>query len=269
MQIICEIVKQTRKQKQITTTKLASGLCHRTYISHDIETKGKVADKFLFDAILQRLGINIQNFEHYVFSEDIYIQSIRIKIFKNLDIENIPIVEDLLEEYQSLKKDNIHQQFIEFIKGILLKKQKASIHDILNQYKKAINITLLNFENEYYIHDLLFTDIETFLLFEYSLILHEIDKNKALHLMVNLHEYLLKNELCNLIPSVIQPKLIYLISKIHYDNFKYSGANCVGIIELCDNGIKTLCKNENYYYLAQFLEMKLNCIVISDYNNED
>lgn len=260
MQIICEIIKQTRKDKNISTVKLSSGLCHRTYISHDIETKGKVADKFLFDAILQRLGINIENFEHYVFAEDIDIQNIRIDIFDNLNIGNYDKVNLLLAQYQELKTDNIHQQFIEFIKALLLQKLSAPINEVLEQYKKAIEITLIDFEERYFLEQITYTAIESFLIFEYACILKDVDKHHALNILVHLNSYFLNENLYNLTTTPILPKLIYTICFIWYKDFNYNNDYKINIITLCGIGIESLNYDQNHYYLTKLIDLKLKCI---------
>lgn len=260
MQIICEIIKQTRKDKNISTVKLSSGLCHRTYISHDIETKGKVADKFLFDAILQRLGINIENFEHYVFDEDIDIQNIRIEIFDNLNLEDYDKVNLLLKKYQDLKSDNIHQQFIEFIKALLLQKQSAPIQEVLDQYKKAIDITFIDFETRYFTEKITYTAIESFLIFEYACILKDVNKFLSINILTHLNSYYMNENLSNLVTTPILPKLIYTICSIWYKDFSYNKEHMSTIILLCGTGIDSLNYHQNHYYLTKLIELKLKCI---------
>lgn len=260
MQLICKLIKQQREQKKISLEKLSSGLCHFTYLANDIEKKGNVADKFLIDSLLQRLGISVDFFEHFVSLEDINIQNIRIEIFENLKLKNYEKIDELFDNFQEYKLDNIHQQFIEYTKAKVMQMQAQPIELIINQYLVAIKLTLLDFDNNN-INELLLSSVESHMIFEYSMLIEQVNTADGLELYLQLYRYFNKTDIEI---GLIFPQIIYNICKIWLDDKKY-----VAILNLCDIGIEYLRESDNLYYLTKLLEIKLSVLNLKEYKNKN
>lgn len=263
MQLICQLIKQQREFKKISLEKLSSGLCHFTYLANDIEKKGNIADKFLLDSLLQRLGISDDYFEHFVSVEDINIQNIRTQIFKSVKLKNCDQIEGLITQYQTFKLDNIHQQFIEYIKAKALQLQSKSIDIVTQQYLKAINFTLLEFESRN-IEDFLLSSVEACIVFDYSILVEQVDLDKGLELYLQLYRYFNKSDIEIGVKCRVLPKLIYNICKIWLKECKYAE-----ILDLCDVGIECLRQNDKMYYFTKLLEIKIQVIEISKLNENE
>ena len=94
-----EIIYILRKKAGISQKELAEGLLSIAELSR-VENEEREEDKFILEALLQRLGKSADHFEVYASAEEYQILLLRKLIMKNLLDKKLQLTAVLLMEYQ-------------------------------------------------------------------------------------------------------------------------------------------------------------------------
>ena len=159
-----ELIRYLRKAKGITQKALCAGICDQATMSR-VERGTQVLSKYSFDALMQRLGENAENyFSQFVGADDFETFQLRNQINRLL------VKHDYLEAGKLIKtvektppfKDGLNLQFLLSAKASILIQSETEI----SAYKKAMNllfpavrVTIPAFK-ENMIHSYLLTDNE-------------------------------------------------------------------------------------------------------------
>ena len=139
---IGDILRKKRIQSGVSQKELASGLCSTATLSR-LEEGEKVADKFVLEAILQRMGMSPDKLTDILYQDDYEILSLRDEIDQNMSNYNFAKAKALLSKYQRLTKNRgaVMVQFTKKIKGLLLIEEAGQREEGLQLLKEALLTT--------------------------------------------------------------------------------------------------------------------------------
>ena len=108
------LLENARKRKNISRFVLAKGLCTEMSLSR-YESGIRIPDKFLADALLERLGLNPYRFEFITSKKEFDYWMQRDKIEKLLWFEKYEEANEAIKEYQASVKarDKLHMQYVQ------------------------------------------------------------------------------------------------------------------------------------------------------------
>lgn len=169
------LISELRKKRGITQEKLAEGLCDRRSISY-IENGSISPGKYLFEQLMQRLGVDPKRFSSYIASrEEMYFDEMRNRIAQLFRENKTDEILDLLESMEKNKSFKNNKYILQYIL-----KTRAWIvaggmdwhnaHDLelVPLLDKAIHLTLENFDIKHMDSDL-YTVIEIDIIRMYGL----------------------------------------------------------------------------------------------------
>lgn len=155
-----KLIEKTREKRKISKVKLCRGLCTITALTR-YELDIRIPDKFLADALLERLGLNPFNYEFISSEREFSYRLKRTQLESLLCHNNVDEALTLLYEYEkeTKKKDSLHKQYILLMRAIIC--GKKTIYDegieILRNALVITDCTEDNFANP---GDILLTDTE-------------------------------------------------------------------------------------------------------------
>ena len=162
---IGHLIKITREKRKISKVKLCYGLCTVTALTR-YEQDIRIPDKFLADALLERLGIQAFKYEFIASDHEFNFRVKRNEIEEFIWNEETEEAVCLFENYmrELREKDILHKQYALLQKAIILKmkKQYEKCEELL---AKAWNYTFPDINNDYDIGNLLLTNIEMKILY--------------------------------------------------------------------------------------------------------
>lgn len=128
-----KILQEKRESQGFSREKVCRGLCSIMALAR-YERNERVPDKFLADALLERLGLNPFRYEFIVSDQEFSFSMERECIEKMLYKGDDNIVWEALERYEKgiQKKDILHYQYIMLKRAILLGR--------VRRYKEAVKL---------------------------------------------------------------------------------------------------------------------------------
>ena len=238
-----------RTRNNISQGRLSKGLCSIATLSR-IELGERIPDKFLMDALFQRLGKSPDKFEVLLAEKDYLLYEQRKEIEKALFYKDYALAEKLLLEYQDKKecKGNLHEQFVLKVSGILYYEDRNDIDQALEKFLSALKCTLPNWKYGELRGQLLsLEEIDLFLLISMSY----AKKNKTYDVIVRLKELIeyIDNGYTDEEEKVkVYPKAAYLLVKFYIERGNYLSAE-----DLCEKAIDILTSNGVIVGLADLL----------------
>lgn len=108
------LLENARKRKNISRFVLAKGPCTEMSLSR-YESGSRIPDKFLADALLERLGLNPYRFEFITSEREFNHWMQRDKIEKLLWLEKYDEANEAIKEYRTSVKagDKLHMQYVQ------------------------------------------------------------------------------------------------------------------------------------------------------------
>lgn len=156
-----KIIQNNREMKGISKVKLCRGLCTVTALTR-YEQGERMPDKFLADALLERLGLNPFRYEFIVSDQEFRYSIERLRLEKLLYQEKTEEAREALQKYELLiqERDILHWQYLMLQKAILFGKEENYYKAIL-VLKKALEYTKCSSINIKRPKDILLTNNET------------------------------------------------------------------------------------------------------------
>lgn len=179
-----DIIRDTRKEKGISQEVLATGLCNRSALSK-IENNVMYPDKFLAEALLQRLGIYSEAFMMFGDTKDFQISELKKQITAKIVRYQHEEAKVLLLQLEELlnEKDIINRQFHCFVKAFLVTENEEP-----EMLKKAIECTV-QLSEEDSINERCLSYNELTILNNLVRIKIKTDEHKGIELLIKLKEY--------------------------------------------------------------------------------
>ena len=129
------------EEKKIRKGTLCKGIISQSELSK-IFIQVRIPNYFIMERLLDRLGISTEQFDYLLPQKDYELCQLRYKIEKELQQENGQKVRELLEEYETIaSKNSIHEQYIDYIYGILSWKYGRQ-EEALRWLEKSIQCTM-------------------------------------------------------------------------------------------------------------------------------
>lgn len=144
---IGEVIKYLRMDKGYSKSLLCHGICSITALTR-YEEGVRIPDVFLLECLLQRLGMDMCQFEIIINKNDYQLIKQRKIIDELLDSLSIVAAREALEKYQKLVRQskNIHNQYIFYVLGrieYVLKNYQVS-HEL---FSKALSFSKCDYIN--------------------------------------------------------------------------------------------------------------------------
>lgn len=182
-----KMIQENREKQGISRKNLCEGLCTAMALAR-YELGERVPDKFLADALLERLGLNPFRYEFVVSDQEFEYSMKREKIAKLLCREQTKEAEEALREYQSglKKKDVLHWQYVLLEKAVLLGKGK-NYPAAVPLLREALEHTDCRRVESQKAEDILLTNVETelfYLLAKFQYLAGEREEAYAYFLML-------------------------------------------------------------------------------------
>lgn len=251
---IGKIIFTLRKHYNISQEMLSSGLCSDATLSR-IELGERIPDKFLLDALLQRLGKSPDKLETILSERDYYLYVKRQAIEKAIFEHDFSLAESELKTYEEQKEceEKLHQQYVYKIKSILIEELNSDTNESIQCLLNAISLTLPEFHIDTIFQYLLSIE-EIYLLLMLAQAYSKIELNQeAFHILHNLINYLDDKYSDEEEKVKVYPKAVYLLSKLLLMQDKYQE-----LVELCLKTIDLIVSNGVINCLLELLQL---CII--------
>jgi transcriptional regulator with XRE-family HTH domain len=251
---IGKIIFTLRKHYNISQEMLSSGLCSDATLSR-IELGERIPDKFLLDALLQRLGKSPDKLETILSERDYYLYVKRQAIEKAIFEHDFSLAESELKTYEEQKEceEKLHQQYVYKIKSILIEELDSDTNESIQCLLNAIRLTLPEFHTDTIFQYLLSIE-EIYLLLMLAQAYSKIELNQeAFHILHNLINYLDDKYSDEEEKVKVYPKAVYLLSKLLLIQDKYQE-----LVELCLKTIDLIVSNGVINCLLELLQL---CII--------
>lgn len=148
---IGKLVKTIRESKKIMASSLCYGICSASTLSK-IENGDRLADYLTLNALFERLGVKVDNFEMLLDDKDYMYFNQRNEINKKIEQNQYDEAIQLLKEYEKLLGNdisNLHKQYI-LLRTFQIYKNR-NIEDknlIFDLLKQAINCTVIDYQEK-------------------------------------------------------------------------------------------------------------------------
>lgn len=258
---IGKIIFTLRKHYNISQEMLCSGLCSDATLSR-IELGERIPDKFLLDALLQRLGKSPDKLETILSERDYFLFEKRQAIEKAIFEHNFKLAKEELIVYEGQKEceDKLHQQYIYKIKSVLSDELDHDTNKSIEYLLGAINMTLLEFKIDN-ILDYLLSIEEIYLLLMLAQAYSNTEKERqALKLLYNVIDYLDQKYSDEEEKVKVYPKAVYLLSKLLLQDEKYDE-----LVAVCLKTIDLIVSNGVINCLSELLQL---CIIGLRHQND-
>lgn len=144
-----KLINYLRKKKNIELSDLCLGVCSDTCIKR-LERGERFPDFFVMERILQRMGKSVNKMELLPDEQDYEIYYLREVIENDLEKENYAEVIKEIVYYENIEVADqpLHQQYIYKIKSVLEDKYYLKTENSIEYLKKAMTLTIPNFNLE-------------------------------------------------------------------------------------------------------------------------
>lgn len=260
---IGKIIFTLRKHYNISQEMLCSGLCSDATLSR-IELGERIPDKFLLDALLQRLGKSPDKLETILSERDYFLFEKRQAIEKAIFEHNFELAKEELILYEEQKEceEKLHQQYIYKIKSVLSDELEHDTKESIKYLLEAINMTLPSFNIENILEYLLSIEEIYLLLMLAQAYSNTEEEGQALQLLHNVINYLDQKYSDEEEKVKVYPKAVYLLSKLLLQDEKYDE-----LVTLCLKTIDLIVSNGVINCLSELLQL---CIIgLRHQNNQE
>lgn len=129
------------EEKKIKKKELCKGILSQSELSK-IFTQVRIPNYFIMERLLDRLGISTEKFDYILPQKDYELCQLKYEIEKKLQKENEEKIKELLEKYETIgSKNSIHEQYIDYVYGILSWKYGRQ-EEALRWLEKSIQCTM-------------------------------------------------------------------------------------------------------------------------------
>ena len=255
---IGKMIHTLREEAGISQTELAEGILNVADLSR-VENGKKEEERFVLEALFQRLGKSTDLFEMLTSAEEYRILFLREFIMENLLDHNLQIVEELLLEYHenTMGQKSVHEQYFRQIRAVNFyltdRDREKCIQDLLQamavtrpdeKWKKK------NWDRLYFCTQ----EIQIFLLLG-CLWTENAETDKAQELLEKIWEYLGWKITDEAEKVKLYPKCAWLLGELYYRQGKTGNA-----YQVCDQGKECLAKNGSLIVMDKLLALEEICL---------
>lgn len=249
------MIKSLRQETKLNQTVLAYGISSIPEISR-IENGEKEPDSFLINALVQRMGKNLDEFRFVTSGSEYQIIQLRAQIQTAMLQHDMDTAEQCLEQYETYaeSKKNLHKQYVLMV-GAAIRYVKSKDHTgCMEMLREAVPLSIFDIsdtKNMFYGWSLQ----ETHLLLFYSLLLlEEGNVAEAVALLEQLVEYIEKRYTSEELKNNSFPGACYLLAKAYLLRGEKKRS-----YELCEKGVEYARKTGSIAFLMEFFELQQEC----------
>lgn len=244
------LLETARKEKGINKSILCRGLCTLTAYSRYEQDK-RIPDKFLANALLERLGINPFRYEFVTSNIEFKYSILREKIEFLIWKKDFEKISKMINTYQKIEKPlgKLHKQYILFLQAYisLHTQAKDNTEDI---FKSALKIT--ECDEAIKGEQMLFTDIEMKICYYYAEYLYHNGKQDYAYTLFNiLNNYFTKIQWDNVKREKYYPNIIFHLAQQEFDSYNFG--NALHYLQTSEKIMKNSYKIDGLY---KILELK-------------
>lgn len=146
---IGDILRKKRIQNGVSQKELALGLCSTATLSR-LEEGERVADRFVLEALMQRMGMSPDKLTDILYQGDYEILNLRDEIDQNMSNYDFARARELLLQYQkqTRNKGAVMAQFAKKIQGLLLIEEFGKREEGMQLLLEALLTTCPNYQRE-------------------------------------------------------------------------------------------------------------------------
>lgn len=246
-----KLLEKNRKMRGISKTALCDGLCAIPALiryEHDV----RVPDKFLADALLERLGLSPFKYEFITSEEEFFFSMQRNKINNYIWEGEYKLAEKAIKEYQNkiISKQKLHVQYLLLAEAeIAIGKKKYQ--EASNILKEALSCTVSRKINENTNKNILLSDTEMKICYELAECLYLYgNEEESFQVFNEMKSYMDSVEWDNEKAKAYNPRILYRLSlqALIVHNF--------GLMDIyLSSAIELMIREYKLEYLHEILEL--------------
>lgn len=250
------MILKLREEMGISQEQLGRGLTDSVEMSR-LENGGKETDRFLLEALFQRLGKSVDKFEMAVSQEEYRLIILRSFIIENFVDKDYAMTAMLLEEYkdQSNSKKPLHRQFVLAMKSLLEYMVKGDVVLCSQELSRALEVTFPEWRQGNLLNCYLCVQEIQVLLLLLLVSLETEGRKETRTRLEELFYYLEKKYTDPECLSEVYPQCAWLLAKACYAGADYGLA-----YEVCCCGIRCIVENGILTMAVQLLELQNLCL---------
>lgn len=251
---IGELIKSLRLQKGITQEQLCRGICSTVTLSR-IESGRQVVGKNNFTAIMQRLGLNAENyFSDFVEAEEFDFLMKKKQVFNLIYEKEYEKAKLLLDDISgdSRFQEGLNRQFL-LLHSSIIKMRGENLTEseysaILNDLHTAIKLSIPQYkENE--VNNYLLTSQEIEIIVNIGTIYKKTGRiSEAVDLMYRLKETIEKNKI-----DFDEKAKSYILVLFNLSNYLGQSGKHEEVIKICDTAIDACIKSNKFNFFGHIL----------------
>ena len=243
-------------KRNITMDQLCQGLCSKRMVCY-LKSGERSPGKLLQDRILERLGIETENYEYFLFNEEYNCWEARQLILHNITCENWERAEQLLWEYRDTHDmDNaLEKQFCLSIQAQIRRRQGETPETLSRLYEEAARLTVPDLENKP-LSELALSLKELDLILEAE---HYRKGGERPQQYQEIADYILTSGFDSTCVAKLYPKAIYFLCRSVEktpDPTCRKQWNDNKLLSQCNRAFAVLRKNFILYYFWEVLDMR-------------
>lgn len=256
------LISELRKQKGLSQEKLAEGICDRRSISY-IENGSISPSKFVFERLMQKLGVDAHRFSSYIASTaEMRFEDIKNKIsqlFKEKKNDEIDTLLLQLEEDKQLKNNKFVTQYVLKTRAWILAGgmdwHNAADSDLPGLLDRAIRLTCHSFDPQT-IKNELYTVIEIDLIRMYGLLkLYTGETEESLRIFTDIESIILTGYIYSYDIASTYATLLTSLAKNYRWLKRYNEA-----LSASERGIHVCVTSHEYHTLPWLLYQKASAL---------
>lgn len=237
--MIGSVIYENRTRRKITQEELCHGICTQTTLSR-IENGVQMPRRKIFEALMQRLGLQMQSYFLPVSQEEMERSNLEYAITRKLSHNEYDITE-LLTRYKecSPEMDHMEEQFYLYALASQMMRKDNNYLRALSLLLQGIALTIPEFSHERICEKTLLTFDEIRIINGISLAYYEIGQyEQAKKFMLFLKEYMHKTDIDFEEKAKLYPMILFNLS-----NWMGLDGRNEQVYELCSEGIEFCIKN--------------------------
>lgn len=250
------MILKLRQELKISQEQLGRGLTDIVELSR-LENGGKETDRFLLEALFQRLGKSVDKFEVTVSDEEYRLILLRSLILENFTVGYYDVVAILLQEYKEQPKSGkpLHRQFVQELESLLDYQVRGEASTCLQGLSRALEITFPGWRQEAIADSCLcIQEIQILLLL--LMVLTETGKVKVVRAKLEeLIAYLEKRYTDPEELAEVYPQCTWLLARACCMESDYGRA-----YDICCRGIQRIAESGNLIVAGRLLELQRYCL---------
>lgn len=252
-----KLLEETREKRKISKVNLCHGLCSVTALTR-YELDIRIPDKFLADALLERLGLNPYRYEFISSDLEFAYSLIRTQIETFLYYNQTDEACLLLEDYEKRlrKSDFLHKQYILLMKAVLLGKS-CSYEEGISLILEALLCTDCEESRFFETRSILLTDIEMKLIYMQAKYLYYVgNKMESYSMFDALRQYIDKMNWDDEKLKEYYPHIMYRLSQQEIEAHNYGKA-----YDYLKRAEEILMRNYKLDNLFEILDLKHEVLI--------